>query len=229
MEHEEPENPFNSESVANEWIASVEGEDGLWRDKVLYKELQRWLDALDHRDVLLDVGSGQGRLSSEITGYGRYVGIEPSDFLVARAKQLYSAANRTFVRADAYHLTLPDESVDAATCINVLFHLKDAGRAIQEIARVIKPGGSFFLLTADNDSLELWRSFFVNPVIDREKIEGEMRLPVNNLSRNTLYFQPNDSIVEMLRDSGLTVTSTEKSYPVGGQTAFLIIRGVKIV
>lgn len=221
------ENPFISDKVAQEWIASVEGEQGLWRDTILYPKLQEWFSSLKHHDVLLDVGSGQGRLSSELDGYTRYIGIEPSTLLIQRAERFYSAPNRTFILADAREIPLDDAVADAVICVNVLFHISNIEPVLREIARVLKKGGSFFITTVDNDSLELWKSFFINPIIDSEKMEGEMKLPINNLSRNTLYFQPNEAVVKSLERCGLTVTSLEKSFEMNGESVFILIQGIK--
>ncbi len=51
------------------------------------------------------------------------------------------------VVADAHHLPYADNSVDAIFCEAVLEHLHDPVQAIQEMFRVIKPGGKVFAAT----------------------------------------------------------------------------------
>lgn len=45
------------------------------------------------------------------------------------------------VRADVLHLPFKDESVAAIVCTGLLEHVRDPYQAVQEIGRVLKPGG----------------------------------------------------------------------------------------
>lgn len=223
------ENPFTDPKVGEQWANSVEGEEGLWRDKTLYPAMKAWLDTFNQGDaVIVDIGSGQGRASDELSGYGKYIGVEPSKFLTDRAKELYPSENRDFVVGNAYEIPLADSSVDGAISINVWFHLADMDKASQELSRVLKTGGTFFINTADNDSLETWKSFYVNPEIDGEKMQGEVKVPVNNMTLNTFYFQPNDKVVETLKKHGLEVQKVTKTLEIDGKTLFVMIEGKKI-
>lgn len=49
--------------------------------------------------------------------------------------------NITFARADPYSLPYPEDSFDTVTCAAALHHLASPGRALQEMARVCRPGG----------------------------------------------------------------------------------------
>lgn len=223
------ENPFISEDISREWISSVEGEEGLWRDKTLYPAMRSWVQTFNKANsVIADIGSGQGRASTELEGYGRYIGVEPSTFLTGRAKELYSSDNRDFVLGNAYEIPLGDSSVDGAISINVWFHLADLEKASQELSRVLKTGGSFFINTADNNSLEIWKSFYINPQIDEKKMQGEVKVPVNNMTLNTFYFQPNDTVISTLQKYGLQVSKVTKSLEIDGQTLFIMIEGTKL-
>lgn len=46
---------------------------------------------------------------------------------------------------DVQNLNLPDNSIDAIICIAVLEHVEEPQKAVQEIWRVLKPGGYCFL------------------------------------------------------------------------------------
>ena len=223
------ENPFTDPKVGEQWANSVEREEGLWRDKTLYPTMKTWLDTFNQGDaVIVDIGSGQGRSSTELSGYGKYIGIEPSKFLTERAKELYPSENRDFIVGNAYEIPLANNSVDGAISINVWFHLADMDKASQELSRVLKTGGAFFMNTADNDSLETWKSFYVNPEIDEEKMQGEVKVPINNMSLNTFYFQPNDKVIETLKKYGLEVQKVTKTLEIDGKTLFAMIEGKKI-
>lgn len=223
------ENPFTDPKVGEQWASSVEGEKGLWRDQTLYPAMKAWLENFNQGNaVVVDIGSGQGRSSIELDGYGKYIGVEPSAFLTERARTLYPSENRDFIVGNAYEIPLADNSVDGAISINVWFHLADLEKASQELSRILKSGGAFFINTADNDSLETWKSFYVNPEIDDKKMQGEVKVPVNNMTLNTFYFQPNEKVIEILRKHGLEVTKVTKSLEIDGETLFVMIEGKKI-
>lgn len=46
---------------------------------------------------------------------------------------------------DIHHLTLPDNSVDAMLCINLLEHVEEPQQAVREAYRVLKPGGYLYI------------------------------------------------------------------------------------
>lgn len=228
MRNEIEANPFADEQVAKQWAASVEGESGLWRDTALYPAMRAWVESIAaERPTILDLGSGQGRSSSEIEGYEKYIGVEPSTFLVDRAKALYARPDREFVLGDAYDIPLPDASVDGVVCVNVLFHLANVEGAIQEMSRVLRPGGSFFVNTADNDAVEMWKTLYTDLVVNETMMQGALRTPATGLSLNTFYFQPNDSVFAAFERHGLHIDRVTKTCEKGGKTLFMAIEGKK--
>ena len=48
---------------------------------------------------------------------------------------------------DIYHLPFPDGSFPVVVMIEVLEHLQEPARALEEVARVLKPGGKLILTT----------------------------------------------------------------------------------
>lgn len=60
------------------------------------------------------------------------------------------------MRADATHLPLADGSLDLVTAFDVLEHLEDDDACVREVARVLKPGGTF--LVAVPADPKLWSS-----------------------------------------------------------------------
>jgi 2-polyprenyl-6-hydroxyphenyl methylase/3-demethylubiquinone-9 3-methyltransferase len=53
----------------------------------------------------------------------------------------------TYKLANAYELPFSDESFDVLCAMDFLEHVEDPAKAIQEFARVLKPGGKFFYHT----------------------------------------------------------------------------------
>jgi arsenite methyltransferase len=100
--------------------------------------------------LLLEVGCGPGvyarRLAARHSGI-RAVGVDRSAALVMRASARAASeglANCRFQHGDALALDWPDACVDAAIAAR-LFSVVDASRAIDEIHRVLRPGGLCFL------------------------------------------------------------------------------------
>jgi len=99
----------------------------------------------DGVESLIDIGTGTGRMLEVFGGKAaRAEGIDLSrDMLaVARANLEKAGLNHCAVRqADLYQLPFDGHAFDAAIVHQVLHYLDDPGRAIQEAARVLRPGG----------------------------------------------------------------------------------------
>jgi ubiquinone/menaquinone biosynthesis C-methylase UbiE len=57
-------------------------------------------------------------------------------------------------REDLTRLSFPDASFDYVLCWGVLMHVPDVGRAVAELARVLRPGGALVLSEGNMRSLE---------------------------------------------------------------------------
>ncbi|MGH7831302.1 MAG: ArsR/SmtB family transcription factor [Candidatus Binatia bacterium] len=100
--------------------------------------------------VLADVGCGTGSLTFELARFAKKViGIDLSREMIrhaSRAAKEKEARNLEFRIGDAEHLPLGAGSVDAAFCVMVLHFLKEPRRAVAELCRITRPGGSVVLL-----------------------------------------------------------------------------------
>lgn len=99
----------------------------------------------------LDIGCGHGWYACEMARLGyRMVGLDRSPAQIRMAQQ-YAQEQKVecaCLAADAVKLPFEDGSFDFAYAINVLHHVVDMQEQLQvleEIVRVLKPGGVFFL------------------------------------------------------------------------------------
>ncbi|MBC7939437.1 MAG: class I SAM-dependent methyltransferase [Chitinophagaceae bacterium] len=93
----------------------------------------------------LDDGCGNGVFSEVLMsrqGPRSVVGADPSSAQLAFARQRPGAAGVRFIEGDAQALPLPNTCVDAAVMALVLFFLPDPARGLQEMLRVVRPGGT---------------------------------------------------------------------------------------
>ena len=118
----------------------------------------------------VDVGSGTGTMSRRLAGLagpdGSGVGIEPNGMLRAVAEQRAAAegSTATFCQGLATEIPLPDACVDLVWCERVLQHLADAQAAVNEMARVLQPGGRLVVIDSDHESRV---NSDIDPVVDR--------------------------------------------------------------
>jgi ubiquinone/menaquinone biosynthesis C-methylase UbiE len=110
---------------------------------------------------LLDLGTGTGRML-ELFGpqLERGLGLDLSlDMLaVARARLDRAGLKQCSVRqGDIYDLAMPKNSFDAVVIHQVLHFLDDGARAIQEAARVLRPGGRLLVVDFAPHDLEFLR------------------------------------------------------------------------
>lgn len=106
------------------------------------------LDLLPSSGRIVDLAAGTGKLARLLRG--DVVAVEP----VAAMREVAAAFVPT-VGGVAEALPLRSASVDAVTVAQA-FHWFDVTRALAEIARVLRPGGTLLLVWNDRDSTVPW-------------------------------------------------------------------------
>ena len=90
----------------------------------------------------LNVGGSAGIIDDYLSRhFGHVTGIDIDETAIAHARENYQNDNLTFELGDAMNLQYPDDTFDVAVCSQVYEHVPDAGTMMQEIFRVLKPGG----------------------------------------------------------------------------------------
>jgi len=195
------EGMYADEKIAHEWIAWIESIVDDVRDKEIYPYLSTWIKKQKPR-LILEIGSGQGACSEKIDlGETKYIGVEPSAYLRARAAILYPS--RDFLPGKAEALPLESESIDAAFSVFVWFHIPDLALAARELARVLKPGGAFAIVTANPEMYGLWKSWHKNTRLEGKELRGDM----NKLSGDIMFLHTMDELKQSLLDENLVIAS----------------------
>jgi len=95
-------------------------------------------------DEVLECACGTGLLSGIIAERCRsLVATDLSERMLQVARRKFgSRPNLTFRQGDILHIDFPDESFDAVVAANVIHLLKEPERALAELDRVCRQGGS---------------------------------------------------------------------------------------
>lgn len=127
---------------------------------------------------ILELGCSGGQLMQELRGLGytRITGIDIS----ADAVSLCRNAGLDARLMDAQTLAFDDESFDVLTASDVLEHLQDERRALQEWRRVLKPGGLLiifvpafmFLWTEHDEANKHYRRYTARQLVGSLQANG---------------------------------------------------------
>src|SRR5476649_1052960 len=159
-----------------------------------------------HFKNAVDVGGGYGRLSKFLTAFADKVTLaEPSqqqlDIGKIYLKDTPAVERKLLQAAD---LKMPDASADFVLVVRVLHHLPDPGAELKEIARVLKPGGTFILEFAND-------AHFLNRV--RYGVRGkrvpkkpvDIRSEANKNDKELPFVNHHPKVmIKMLQDAGFT-------------------------
>ena len=94
---------------------------------------------------VLDLGCGEGQVARALAAGGAsLIGLDPSRNQLANASAL--GGGPSFVCAAGEWLPIATGSLDAVLCCLAIEHSDDTDAVLEEVARVLAPGGTFLLL-----------------------------------------------------------------------------------
>jgi ubiquinone/menaquinone biosynthesis C-methylase UbiE len=115
---------------------------GRWSKKLAPLFIQ--FAGLANGEKVLDVGCGTGSLSFALTRFadpGEISAIDYSPLFVAAATRRNTDPRIKIQQADACSLPFADDTFDRALAMLVLHFVPEAGKAVAEMRRVVRPGG----------------------------------------------------------------------------------------
>lgn len=163
--------------------------------------LSRFIPASGGGASLIDIGCGTGYHLADLRKRGFAVtGVDGSDEMLARAKHVNPDVS--LVLADVENIPLPGGAFDFVLSIEVLRYLPNPERCIQEMARLLKPGG-VCVVTA-MPLLNLNGYWLVNRVANR--------VPMGDLVRLKQFFTTSGRLKAISEAAGMTSVEVHGVY-----------------
>ncbi|MFD5429142.1 class I SAM-dependent methyltransferase [Streptomyces sp. NPDC127084] len=116
------------------------------RTKISEAWLLDWIRERTPEGVVLDLGSGTGRVAEHIaSSTRRVIAVDRSAGMLEYARKSFPPERGVALRADIRDLPIEDGVIDGVVCSGVLHHLPEWRRALREAARVLRPGGRLII------------------------------------------------------------------------------------
>lgn len=139
----------NLQEEFNQWAAAGRGDEM----EAHHSDIAEQTIALMHikpADRILDLGCGTGwasRRLARIATVGEITGIDVADEMLRRAEQASQGIrNVRYLWGSAENILASDNSFDKVLSIESFYYYADQGKALDELRRVMKPGGRLFIL-----------------------------------------------------------------------------------
>ena len=102
----------------------------------------------------LDLGCGIGFFSNIIAeNFSKVIAIDSDEKSIEKARALYGSPKIEFTLAPAEEIPLPDNSIDFLLSSEVLEHVDNIEKALEEVKRVCKNGAKFFVTIPSTDGI----------------------------------------------------------------------------
>ena len=137
--------------------------------------------------AVVDLGAGTGKLTAHFAGrVAKLAAVEPNRAMLVYAEEaLQNFPGCTCIEAPAEATGLPDSFADLITAAHAV-HWFDAGPALREIRRILKPGGWIAILRNNDMDHELRRA--VGAVSTAENgVRQVHQAPSNNVPLDFFY------------------------------------------
>ena len=155
---------------------------------------------------ILEIGCGTGRLTLEVAKEeGLITGLDSSIEMILISKKKVSEdinQNLQFVNADCSSIPFRNSSFEVCLCINVMNHVPNYEKTIEEIVRVLKPGGILIVnisnlrglyfpigLLVNRRRTSIYKNVYTrwDTLNDFKKIYNRLGLEIENIQGGMIY------------------------------------------
>lgn len=208
----------------NRWMTF--GQDKVWRKNVRNHAKQGM--------KILEVGCGPGSFAEDLVGLD-VTCLDPSAEMLRVAKKRVDTARKSrgeepakYVEAIAESIPLPDDTFDRVFCLFSFRDFQDKKKGLEEIFRVLKPGGQLVICDAGKANWfhglagRIWMATVVQ--IIARIITKEKDHPWKGLARTYSHYGTNGYYRKLMKDVGFEDVQGRLLLPFGMSSRF---RGFK--
>jgi SAM-dependent methyltransferase len=165
----------------------------LWRMNGHHSKVTEWglkHVSIQNHDTILDVGCGGGMTVARLAAIateGKTYGVDYSEESVAASRranrQSIEAGRVEVLQAPVSHLPYPDRMFDLVTAVETHYYWPDLNSDMQELLRVLKPGGALIIIA------EAYKGGKYDRLLQRlEKLKGIMNYAHLSASEHSELF-----------------------------------------
>jgi len=142
---------------------------------------------------ILDIGGGTGRTANELAISGHEVIVlDKNAAIMIFGQRRYPKLS--FIRGDAYSLPFRDESFDEVILEEIIEHFEDQEKAIDEVLRVLRPGGQTILSTPNKHLFRVYIFLLRLATVKLSEITNHVKSHIGELTY--------DQLVQLFRNFG---------------------------
>ena len=130
-------------------------------NEFLYDFTSSKMELADNQTIL-EIGFGNGKFFDKLFSKANNLKITGLDFSETMLKEAQKNNSKSIADerlilqlGSSNNLPFADNSFDKVFCINVLYFWDEPQKHLQEISRVLKPGGKFYATIRTKESMEL--------------------------------------------------------------------------
>lgn len=165
-----------------------------------------WTTELVKNKKVLDLACGEGYGSNLLASTAASVaGIDIDQSVIEAAKSKYKGSNLEFITGNVEQLVFADHEFDVIVSFETIEHISKPEKMMDEIKRILKPGGSLIISTPDKNNYTDKRGT-KNPFHIKEFYEEEFRALLSRYFRNIHLFNQQiafSSVITSKDSSGL--------------------------
>jgi demethylmenaquinone methyltransferase / 2-methoxy-6-polyprenyl-1,4-benzoquinol methylase len=184
------------------WVMTF-GQDQRWRRQAAEAA------GLQPGQQALDVATGTGdlafELAEDVAPTGHVIGMDFSEPMlrIARRKAARKKLPVAFEVGDALHIDYPDDRFDASSCGFGLRNVDDRQRALNEMTRVVRPGGRVVILELTPPTNPLARRYMDEVVPRLGGMIARAREAYTYLPESVQEFPDAETLGRMMQSAGL--------------------------